>query len=167
MGKSHWHQFFSAIPFCSSLRWTCGYLTNSGRSSAPTNTPQKHKKVDKRHFSVFIGGMAIYFLIFFTQRKTVPLFSAAILSSAKQKKHRQEVSYVLPGFHFSFLANPLLKKQHRHRPHLPLQYFVMGKKLKPKNRKIWYYCDLKPNSRSLNHINIFLFVNPFIEDGQL
>lgn len=99
---------FISIAFCSSFRWTHGSLTNSGRSSAPTNTPQKHEKGDKRHLSVFIGDMAIYFLLFFTQRKTVPLFSAAVLSSAKQKKNRWKVSYVLPGFHFSFLASPLL-----------------------------------------------------------
>lgn len=37
--------------------------------------------------------------------------------------------------------------------------------MKCKNRKIWYYCDPRPNLHSLNHIKIFLFVNPFIEGG--
>lgn len=94
-------------------------LPNTGRGSACTDTlPETQEQWGKGHWCLFIGGVAISFLFFFAQQKTVPLFPAATLSSAKQKKQRQKVLYVLPGFHSSFLANPLLQKKHW--PHLPL-----------------------------------------------
>lgn len=107
-GKIPLSWVFSSVAFCSSFRWRHGSLTNSGRSSAPTNTPQKCKKGDKRLCLCLLVAWQCTFSYFSLSERLFLSFCAAVLSSTKQKKHRQKVSYVLPGFHFSFLANHLL-----------------------------------------------------------
>lgn len=84
-----------------------------GSSSACIDTPlaaQEQRGVAGREVTgvCLLVAWQYTFSSFFTQQKTVPLFfSAATLSSAKQKKHRQKASYVFYGSHSSFLASPL------------------------------------------------------------
>lgn len=83
-----------------------------GSSSACIDTPlaaQEQWGVARGggYWCLFIGGVAIYFL-FFHSAEDCSSFSAAILSSAKQKKHKQKASCVFYGSHSSFLASLLL-----------------------------------------------------------
>lgn len=97
------------IAFCDSFRWTCGSLPNSGRSSAPTDAPQKHKRGGKKDTCICLLVEWWYtFSSFSLNGRLFLFFSSAIPSPAKQKKHKWEVSFVFPGFHSPFLVNPLL-----------------------------------------------------------
>lgn len=157
---------FSSVAFCSFFRWRHGSLTNSGRSSAPTNTPQKCKKGDKRLCLCLLVAWQYTFSYFSLSERLFLSFCAAVLSSAKRSTDKKcHMSFL----GFISLSQPIIFcRSSAGTGHIFLfSILSWGKTLKPKNRKIWYYCDLKPNLNSLNRINNFLFVNPFIEEGQL
>lgn len=127
--------------------------------------PPKAQEGDKRPLSVFIGGMAIY--LFFTQQMTVPLFFCCD-SVISKTKEAQTTSIIYSSWvSFLFLSQSSSVEAEQAQATSSSSVFCHGKKLKLRNRKIWYYCDLKQNLHSLNLINIFLFVNPFTEEGQL
>lgn len=98
---------FISIAFCSSFRWTHGSLTNSGRSSAPTNTPQSMRRGIKGICLCLLVAWQYTFSYFSLSGRLFLFFLLQFCHQPNKRRTDEKYHMFFLGF-ISFLASPLL-----------------------------------------------------------
>lgn len=166
-GKSYCHEFFPPLPFVASSDEDMAPWQTVGEALLQQTLPKSARRGIKGFVCVYWWHGNILSLIFHSVKDYSSLFVLQFCHQPNKRSTDKKCHMSFLGF--ISLSQPIIFcRSSAGTGHIFLfSILSWGKTLKPKNRKIWYYCDLKPNLNSLNRINNFLFVNPFIEEGQL